>query len=468
MKLLPPWPSMHYVILGAALILPSSCVKFEPKNIDPLKTAVSFESRSFADKNLLEFIEESLDSSRKHVIPIRKWDLNKLTLASIYFNQDMQVAIAQWKVSLAQIETANQSPNPTISAFPQFISNPHNLPSWAYSFNLNIPIETAGKRELRVSQAEKNADALRYQIEEVAWGLRSKVRDAMLVLYKTSELRKLADKEAGLQEEENKIYKERVISEKASKIKKVDSDTLLSKSNLKSQELDQQAAEAKVVLANVIGVPSSALSEIEIDFNEFSSIPVLSEDVLRKARAQALKGRYNLLSALANYSASSKALELEIAKQYPDINLNPSYVWFQGANRWGLGLAGVAPVVNQNEGPIHEAEARRDEAAAKFMQLQEQIIGEIELRTIAYRAALKTLKIAEENLASIKTQETSARKLLRPGDISRQLLLQSDLNLISAETNYLNSQVLAQAALGNLEKALQVPLVDSVSQINKK
>ena len=44
----------------------------------------------------------------------------------------------------------------------------------------------------------------------------------------------------------------------------------------------------------------------------------------------ALLGRSDILSALADYAASQAALQLAVAKQYPDVHLTPGYSWNAG------------------------------------------------------------------------------------------------------------------------------------------
>ena len=63
-------------------------------------------------------------------------------------------------------------------------------------------------------------------------------------------------------------------------------------------------------------------------------------------------------------------LRLEIARQYPDLHLNPGYEFDQADSKWALGLSIELPLLNQNQGPIAEAEARRLESAARFESLQ--------------------------------------------------------------------------------------------------
>ena len=59
--------------------------------------------------------------------------------------------------------------------------------------------------------------------------------------------------------------------------------------------------------------------------------------------------------ALADYAASQSALQLEIAKQYPDLHLGPGYELDQTDNKWSLGISLDLPILNHNQGPVAEA-----------------------------------------------------------------------------------------------------------------
>ena len=71
-------------------------------------------------------------------------------------------------------------------------------------------------------------------------------------------------------------------------------------------------------------------------------------------------------------------MKLEIAKQYPDAHLGTGYQFDQGENKWALGLSVEIPVLNRNQGPIAETEAKRGEAAARVLALQARIVGEVD------------------------------------------------------------------------------------------
>src|SRR5262249_28796021 len=114
--------------------------------------------------------------------------------------------------------------------------------------------------------------------------------------------------------------------------------------------------------------------------------------------------RSDILGALAEYEAAQSALQLEIAKQYPDVHLSTGYQWDEGENKWSIGLSAEIPVLNRNQGPIAEAEARRSESAARFVALQAKVIAEID-------RAVAVLRVAQEHLTSLDALLASQQKL---------------------------------------------------------
>src|SRR5206468_88698 len=95
-----------------------------------------------------------------------------------------------------------------------------------------------------------------------------------------------------------------------------------------------------------------------------------------------LINRLDVRRGLADYAAAEAELRLEIAKQYPDVHIGPGYQFDQGQNKYAIGVTVELPVFNQNKGPIAEALAHRRQAAAEFVRVQAQAIGQIELALI--------------------------------------------------------------------------------------
>src|SRR5207237_3939142 len=113
-------------------------------------------------------------------------------------------------------------------------------------------------------------------------------------------------------------------------------------------------------------------------------------------RRAALQGRADILASLADYDAFQAALQLEIAKQYPDVHLQPGYQYDEGDSKWTLGIVADLPIFHQNQGLIAEAKARREEAAARFNALQVRVLAEIDRAT-------QVLRVTEQSATTLRS-----------------------------------------------------------------
>ena len=111
-------------------------------------------------------------------------------------------------------------------------------------------------------------------------------------------------------------------------------------------------------------------------------------------------------------------MRLQIAKQYPDLHLGPGYAWNNGNagdSQWSLGLTLELPILDQNQGPIAEAKARRELAAAQFTALQAKVIGEIDRAVAGYSVADGQLQTGDALLAAEQKQRESAAAQFQAG-----------------------------------------------------
>jgi outer membrane protein TolC len=168
--------------------------------------------------------------------------------------------------------------------------------------------------------------------------------------------------------------------------------------------------------------------------------------------------RLDVRRALMEYAVTETALQLEVARQYPDIQWNPGYSFDEGHHKFAIGPSLTLPVLNRNQGPIAEARARREEAAARFTALQAQAISEMEKGLAQYHAALAELTQAETQLVPLQQRrEKAARRALEIGEADRLALAGIRVQGVVAARARLEALRKAQAALGALEDALQHP-----------
>ncbi|MCB1061822.1 MAG: TolC family protein, partial [Verrucomicrobiae bacterium] len=155
--------------------------------------------------------------------------------------------------------------------------------------------------------------------------------------------------------------------------------------------------------------------------------------------------------------ATEQSLQLEIANQYPDINLGPGYELDQTDNKWSLGLTLELPLLNQNRGKIAEAIAARELAAAKFQQVQMAALAEIDAAVVNLKGARKTTQTARKILDEVEHEAETTRKMKDAGALERAELLQRDLEVSASQLALIDAEISEQEAVGLLENALQTP-----------
>jgi cobalt-zinc-cadmium efflux system outer membrane protein len=268
-----------------------------------------------------------------------------------------------------------------------------------------------------------------------------------------------------------KLLQQRFDTGEISRPELVTAQIALNKTQLDLSDAQSRKSEVHSRLAEALGLSEAALDgeELNFDFTTPDAKPLTSAE----ARSVALRSRADILGALADYAASEAGLRLEIAKQYPDLHFGPGYAWNSGNagdSQWSLGLTLELPILDQNQGPIAEAEARRKLAAAKFVELQSQVIGEIDRAVAGWRVAEEQLKTGDSLLAAEQQQQKSAQAQLEVGAADQLDSLNAQLEFDSASLAQLENKTLLQQALGQLEDALQSPLTlpDSVVQQAQK
>lgn len=441
---------------GVMLVLLSGCAVYHARPISPEQAAAGIESRSLAGIHVKEFLEKNL----RHQIapwPPARWDFAMLAQAAYYYHPDIDVARGEFEIARATMVTAGERPNPAFTVAPEFVSNAAaGVSPWILGIFPDIPIETAGKRGYRIARASHLADAARLNIATVAWQVRSRLRTALVNLYVSDRKETIYQELLRVQEDYVKMLVQRLEDGYISLPELTLARISLARSRLSLKEVQQQIAQNRVKLAEAVGVPASALVGIDISFGFVEELPARMP--CGGMRRRALLYRPDILSALSAYEASQSDLQIQIARQYPDIHLGPGFEYDQGANKWRLGFSIPLPVFNQNQGAIAEAEARRREMAARFTALQASVIGEIDLALAGYAKAYETLEAAGTLLAAQKERERSVRARLAAGEDDRLALLSAKLQVYSAVFSRLDALYRAQQALGLLEDALWQPL----------
>ena len=432
------------------IILPlgilSSCASFQSRPLSAEQASADFSTRSLSDPGLRSFLAEQKASGGS-------WTVDKLALAAAYFHPDVVLARAEADEVAAGIKTAQMRPNPVLSFSPQYASFRANpITPWFLGFSPSIPIETAGKRSKRTQQALAAAEAARWRVSARAWAARSRVRAAMLELHGARENIRLLETEQTLHDEAIKKLTAQMEAGDVSPFELTQARLMLNRTRLALQDARRIAATGEARLAAAVGLPLNAIKSVKLDFSAFHRLPESGN-----SRKLALNRRADLMALLSDYAAAEAALKLELARQYPDINISPGYDYNSGQNRWQLGL-NVALPLNRNRGPIAEAEARRFTAGKRFLAQQAVIQGELDIALAAYQASRAKATTAAQLAQEADAASDTTKKMVEAGNVSALELTRRQIEASAAKVALMAANLEAQTAAGALEDAMQSPL----------
>jgi len=436
-------------------LLPGGCTRYHPQPIVPEQSLEDFQARRLDAPELGAFLAERDEAV---AWPRAVWDFESLTRAAFFFSPALDVARARWAVARGGVVTAGARPNPTVSGAIGYNSTTprDEITPWIPEGALDLPLDIAGKRGLRIAKARQTSEAARLNLLTAAWELRSRVRKAFLLLYVARQTDSLLATEAEIRTESVRILESQREVGEVSPVEVT--QARVASANLRTRAADavSAAVRARAELADAIGVPPAALDEVALSFDALGRIDIRLPDA--EARRLAMIHRSDILASLADYEASQRALQLEVRKQYPDINLGSGYQLDQTDSKWTLGLGLTLPLLNQNQGPIAEARARREEAGASFLALQSRVLGEVEGAMAAARAAMTQVEASDTLLIALGRQEVSARAAYAAGEISRLEYLGLQAESVATALGRLDALAAAQEALGALEDAMQTPV----------
>ena len=432
-------------------VLAAGCAvrHYHPAPIAAEQTAAAFSARTLDDAGLRAFAEPVYGPA---AWPPADWDYRALSLAALYFNPSLDAARARIAESQAQILSAGARPNPILALTPG-VPSPYLL-----TLDLTFPIETAGKRGYRLQAARSLDLEARLELAQAAWTVRSAVRAALVDRLAASRTLDLLRAEADRRTEQVRLLEAMASAGEISRQETSTAEIELSRAHTAVAEAEAQSVESAAALAAAIGIPVAALQEMRLAWPEWELPPSAESVPGDEIERDAVLNRLDVRAALARYAAAESSLQLEIAKQYPDIDIGPGYTYEEGRSYFTVGFAATIPLMDRNQGPIAEAEARRRKAQVDFVQTQSEVISRSQRALALYAAALDGLAESQRFVEAQTRRSDATRKSVHAGEQGRLELDDAEIERSAAQRARLDALARTQRALGDLEDAVQRPL----------
>ena len=379
--------------------------------------------------------------------PLQRLSLADAQRLAFERNWDLLAAAAGVDAATAQKIVVHEFPNPTLSLSSSKI-NVDNHPSstaasnglWDRSYDtvfaINQLFEIGGKRRSRKASAQAGFEGAKAQLFDARRTLDLAVARAYVVAAQAEENVRVLLQSAGTLREEARIAEVRLQAGEISNSDKSQIEITAEQFELNAQSAKSAAAQARVALEVLLGVPhpnggcelSDRLETLCVTTTPLNTNSVgtwrpdviAAEAVLRKAEAD---------------------LRLQKANRIPDPTVLAQYEHEppDAPNTVGFGVSFPVPLWNRNRGNILAAEAAREQARLAFEKAKAEAVADIAVSRLAYEDALKRWRSYRDSirLTSEQIRHTMAYAYQKGGASLLDLLVaernDNDIRLASAQ-----------------------------------
>ncbi len=249
---------------------------------------------------------------------------------------------------------------------------------WVVAVGGLFALELGGKRGARLQSARAGVAVAESRLLAIAWSAAADARMAAAELVRAAGEADDARAEVRLLEEvhalEGARYAEAALG--ASDLARTATD--IQTARLSVAEADHAALRARAALARALALPLRAVERLETRMTSAEGCRTLDSTGADSLVTRAVGRRQEVTLALGEYAAAESRLRLEVARQYPDLELGPGFIWDQGVHRWTLALALPGLLGSRNRGAIRQADAAREVAALAVTEVQDSVQAEVE------------------------------------------------------------------------------------------
>lgn len=449
-------PLVLSVFIGAC-----SFQKYTSQPLDPIANGAKFESKDPSSAQFQQYLRNN--SYPEERLPIQQWGLDELTYCALYFHPSLDVARAQWRAAQSAEASAAERPLPNLNSSIARSDDPDpSKKPFAFGLSIDIPIETANKRNLRIENAQHLTQTAKLEIAQTAWQLRQNIGQTLTDYQFNEKQLAIFAAEIALRQEIVTMFEKRVSLGAASNIElsaaKLQLQTIVADHNSKQQNRLVMLSK----IANHLGLPLAKIESMQLQLNDAENYVPAAIDA-KQLQNTALLNRIDIRIALERYALAETKLKLEIAKQYPNLALSPGYTYEFGDNLWSLGISSLITLLQKNKLAIAEARQLRELEAAQFEALQTKVLSDTAIANNLLAQAKQTLFNQQTLLLQQQAYTKSSERKFAAGEIDRLELAYIKLENIVAEKNVALAEYQLKTAANQLENTLQQPISSLIS-----
>ena len=237
----------------------------------------------------------------------------------------------------------------------------------------------------------------------------------------------------------------------------------LSESQLKQIDAKNAVKLSRINLFNVLGIPLNTSSEIPDSIDNKTSQVNDLDDYIEKA----LDNRPELKAMQYNIKAGEAGVTLAESNWYPQIYLAGNYYYSKPNQRifpaennfkdtWDAGVSVSVDLWNWGStvDKTDQAEAQLEEVKDSYKIIKDNIVLEVNSNYLSLVQSKDKISVAEESVSQAEENYRVTDEKFKNGLALNSDLLDAEVALLQAKTNYIQSVVDYELALAQLKKSI--------------
>jgi outer membrane protein len=425
-------------------------------------TAIVFSLGVFAQEQNTLTLDESINIGLKNsnMLHSSKMQLNyaNARLSEINTNR-----LPSLKFSAAYTRLSYITPFILNTPIGDFNISPSILNNYNLKLTLQQPLFTGFKLSSSTNIAEYNYKATQEEYNKDKQNLIYNIKNAYWNLFKAKKVKEVTDQnveqvKAHLMNVKN--FYEQGLSTKNDLLKV---QVQLSESELRQIDAKNAVKLARINLFNVIGIPLNTNSEIP------DSIDIRTNEVndLNDYTEKALDNRPELKAMQYNIKAGEAGVTFAESDWYPQIYLAGNYYYsepnqrvFPAENRfkdtWDVGISLSLNLWNwgATADKTDQAEAQLEQTKDSYKIIRDNIVLEVNSNYLNLVQSKDKIAVADESVRQAKENYRVTDETFKKGLALNSDLLDSEVALLQANTNYIQALVDYELAKAKLEKSI--------------
>ncbi len=406
----------------------TACVRYQPRPVDPTAHPATVVRRNLEDPILVGAV-----TGRAGRPEAGRWTDRQLALAALYLRSDLRRLRAEWRVARAAVRAAGERPGVGVEGeLERRVGGRDEGSPWVVGLTGLFAIELGGKRGARLQSARAGVVVAESRLMGSAHAAVVETRLAAAALAHALEEAEDAGAEVRLLETVHELERARFAEAALGASELARTGREVQSARLARAGAAHAVLAARALLAGSIAVPTYALDSLVPAITTTHGCTGVGAAPDGSLAAAAMARRHEVALALGEYALAESRLRLQVARQFPDLELGPGFVWDQGVNRWALAFAIPALLGSRNRGAIAEAESRRDVAGLRVAEVQDSVLADVELAAQRCRGAGLELAAADSVVAAAERLERREREAYQRGETSRLDPARAELQLLQA------------------------------------